>query len=261
MRRKFSHPAPRTSPPSASPSTDLVYGRRPIFEVLQAGKRGLHKLWVATGVGGGIITDVINLAKERGVPIEWSTRERLDQMVQGHHQGLVAQVSAIQYQELDEFIKTLPRSSDTILVALDEIQDPQNIGAILRSSGFFGVAGVLVPRWRSAPVGDTAMRTSAGAIEHVPVVRVRNLADAVLTLKEAGFFVYGADMDGSPIEKEQLSGPAVLVMGSEGEGLRRLVKERCDKLIGIPARAAVGSLNVGSATAVLLFEFFRQSRG
>lgn len=241
-----------------SPPPDMVYGRRPVFEVLQAGKRGMHKLWIAEGVGGGIIGDVIKLAKERGVPIDFLSRQRLDQLAGGgNHQGLVAQVSAIQYLELEDFIKSLPRAPETLVLALDEIQDPQNIGAILRSAGFFGVAGVIVPRWRSAPVGDTAMRTSAGAAEHVPIVRVRNLADAVLTLKEANIPVYCADMAGEPIGTQPLSGPMVLVMGNEGEGVRRLVKERCDKQISIPLRTPLGSLNVGAATAIFLYEFFR----
>jgi 23S rRNA (guanosine2251-2'-O)-methyltransferase len=238
-------------------SPDLVFGRRPVFEVLQAGKRGLHKLWIATGVGGGIIGDVIRLSKERGVPVEFLSRERMDQMVRGHHQGVVAQVSAIQYLEFEEFLAALPRTLETIVLALDEIQDPQNIGAILRSAGFFGVAGVIVPRWRTAPVGDTAMRTSAGAAEHVPIVRVRNLADAILTAKEAGIMVVGTDGAGEKLGSQKLEGPLMLVMGSEGEGLRRLVKERCDKLIGIPGRTPLGSLNVGAATAIFLFEFFR----
>lgn len=263
--RNFKHRVPRTeasphrpSTPSAPPSTDLVFGRRPVWEVLEAGKRSLHKLWVAEGIGGGIITDVLRVAKDRGVPVEWCARQRLDQMTQSqNHQGLVAQVSAIQYLELEEFIASLAKTESTLVVALDEIQDPHNIGAILRSAGFFGVAGVVVPRWRSAPVGDTAMRTSAGAVEHVPVVRVRNLADALLTFKEAGFLVIGTDAAGSRLGQESWEGPTVLVLGNEGEGLRRLVKERCDKLVGIPSRGGVASLNVGSATAIFLYEFFR----
>ena len=160
-----------------------------------------------------------------------------------------------------------PDEGRTIVVALDEIQDPHNIGAILRSAGFFGVAAAIVPRWRSAPVGETAARVSSGAIEHIPLIRVRNLADALLDLKEAGFSVIGADIDtqGSDLWSDPTvfdtrgSDPMVLVFGSEGKGLRRLVRERCDKLLKIPGQGPVWSLNVGAAAAIFLYEFCRRS--
>jgi 23S rRNA (guanosine2251-2'-O)-methyltransferase len=144
-----------------------------------------------------------------------------------------------------------------MVLLLDEIEDPQNIGAILRSAGFFGVTAVVVPRWRSAPVGNTALRASSGAAEHIPAIRVRNLVDAIDKLKDAGFEVIGADMTGEPVWRHVRAPRQALVLGSEGRGLRRLVKEHCDKLIGIPAQSPIGSLNVGSATAILLYELFR----
>ena len=131
-----------------------------------------------------------------------------------------------------------------MVVGLDEIQDPHNVGAILRSAGFFGVSAALVPKWRSAPVGETAARVSSGAIDHVPLIRVTNLAESIRELQAADFEVIGADMEGDPIDAHPVSPRTALIFGSEGHGLRRLVRERCDKLLKIPGAGQVGSLNV-----------------
>jgi 23S rRNA (guanosine2251-2'-O)-methyltransferase len=254
---------------------DFVYGRRPVLEALQAGTRSLHKIWIQAGTGGAPVDEIIKLARVRGVPLEFVAFSRLLQLLSRvprppshvsesmrderretrdlHHQGVVAQVSAAAYLDLDEFLSHLGPQKEAVLVALDEIQDPQNIGAILRSAAFFGVSAVLVPRWRSAPVGGAAARVSSGAIEHLPLIRVRNLADSVLRLKEAGFEVVGADMEGSPLEEFRPGLRTVLVLGSEGRGLRRLVRERCDKLLAIPGTGPVASLNVGAAAAIFLY--------
>ena len=200
-----------------------------------------------------------------------------------HHQGVVAQASAAAFLELDEFLRLLENSSfpavtggepkqpsawvpgqrlpgmTTLVVALDEIQDPHNVGAILRSAGFFGVSAAIVPRWRSAPVGETAARVSSGAIEHIPLIRVRNLAESVNELKDAGFEVVGADLEGSALEQHQPQPRTALIFGSEGKGLRRLVRERCDKLLKIPGQGPVASLNVSAAAAIFLYAFSRGS--
>jgi 23S rRNA (guanosine2251-2'-O)-methyltransferase len=233
---------------------ELVYGRRPVWEVLRAGKRSLHKLWMVRGNAGGVVEEIIQLARQRGVPIDWMQRQDLDRMVKGNHQGVAAQVTATAYLELDPFIKQLPADKAVLLLALDEIEDPQNIGAILRNAGFFQVEGVLIPRWRSAPVSEAALRASAGAAEHVPVMRVGNLVQEIDRLKESGFEVWGADMGGEKLGRSRPGKRLLLVLGSEGKGLRRLVREHCDKLVGIPAAGKVGSLNVASTSAIFLFE-------
>jgi len=234
----------------------FIYGRRPVMEVLQAKRRSIHKLWLAEHSEGEIVGEILALARARGVTMEWVPRTRLDRMAPGHHQGVVAQVSETAYLELDEFLAGV-KGREVFLLALDEIQDPQNLGAVLRNAGFFGVTAAIVPRWRSAPVSEAAVRTSAGAAEHVPFIRVRNLADAILQLKDEGFEVVGADAGGTPLWDYKPSARTVLVLGNEGQGLRRLVRERCDKLLGIPPRGPVQSLNVGSAAAVFLYEFCR----
>jgi 23S rRNA (guanosine2251-2'-O)-methyltransferase len=256
------------------PTNDFIYGRQPVLEALKAGQRPLHKIWIQEGTGGEITREIERLAKVKGIPVEWAIREHLDKRVQGHHQGVVAQASAAEFLELDDFLKSLPHpnplpkgeggvspgeAKPIVLIALDEIQDPHNIGAILRSGGFFGVSAAIVPRWRSAPVGETAARVSSGAIEHIPLIRVRNLADAINDLKGAGFEVVGADMEGSPIREHQPHRRTAIVLGSEGKGLRRLVRERCDKLLQIPGQGPVASLNVSAAAAIFLYEFCRRS--
>jgi 23S rRNA (guanosine2251-2'-O)-methyltransferase len=237
-------------------SDDFLYGRRPVWEAFRAGKRSMHKVWMVPGTSGGVIEEILELARARGVPIEWIKRDHLDRMVRGkgNHQGVAAQVSATAYLELEDFLAGLPAGSEEVVVALDEIEDPQNVGTILRNASFFGVSAVIVPRWRSAPVGNTAVRASSGAAEHISAIRVRNLVDAIEKLKEAGFEVYGADMAGEPLGTHVPGKRQALILGSEGKGLRRLVKEHCDKLIGIPARNQVGSLNVASASAIFLYK-------
>jgi 23S rRNA (guanosine2251-2'-O)-methyltransferase len=240
--------------------SDWVYGRRPVFEVLQAGKRKIHKLWVVQGISGDVIEDILKVARERGVALERVPKMRLDQMIRGNHQGVAAQVPATTYGSLDEFLRETKDKKKLFIVALDEIQDPQNLGSILRSAGFFGVDAVIVPEWRNSPVTEVVQRASAGALEHLTLLKVKNLAESVLELQEAGFQVYGADMSGEPAWSVPRNDRQALILGNEGEGIRRLVRERCDKLIGMPARGAVQSLNVGSAAAALLYEFFRGGR-
>jgi 23S rRNA (guanosine2251-2'-O)-methyltransferase len=236
---------------------EFIFGCQPVLEALKAGQRALHKIWIQDGTGGEITREIETLARTKGIPVEWAKREHLDKRVQGHHQGVVAQASAVSYVDLDDFLRQLVPNAPCVLVALDEIQDPHNIGAILRSSGFFGVSAAIVPRWRSAPVGETAARVSSGAIEHIPLIRVKNLAESVNELKEAGFEVIGADLEGSPLSQHEPQKRTALIFGSEGKGIRRLVRERCDKILKIPGQGPVASLNVSAAAAIFLYEFAR----
>lgn len=230
---------------------DFIYGRRPVIEALKAGGRALHKIWIAQGSHG--TEEVMKLAREKGIPLDITRRGDLDRKVPGgHHQGVVAQATAVDFVELDDFLKSLKEGSRHVLVVLDEIQDPHNIGAVLRSAAFFGASGAILPRWRSGPVGETASRVSSGGVEHVPLIREKNLAETVLTLQHAGFEVVGADMAGEPLKSYVPGKRVALVLGNEGEGIRRLVKERCDKLLKVTGAGTVDSLNVSAAAAVFL---------
>ncbi len=244
-------------PPPSAFRHEYIYGRQPVLEALRAGQRRLQKIWLLDGTGGDIIQEIQQLARAKGVPVEWAEREQLDKRVQGHHQGVVAQANAVSFSDLGDLLEKLGPASPAILVALDEIQDPHNVGAILRSAGFFGVSAALVLKWRSAPVGETAARVSSGAIEHVPLIKITNLAQSILDLQAAGFEVIGADMNGEPIGSYTPGKRCVLVFGSEGSGLRRLVRERCDKLLAIPGAGKVSSLNVAATAAIFIYEFCR----
>jgi 23S rRNA (guanosine2251-2'-O)-methyltransferase len=232
---------------------EFIYGRRPVLEALLAGQRPLHKIWIAEGTHG--TEEIIRLAREKGVPLERARMEHLDKRVQAHHQGVIAQASAVSFHDLEGYLAQLAPAAPAVLVALDEIQDPHNVGAILRSAGFFGVGGAIMPKWRSAPVGETAARVSSGAIEHVPLIRVTNLAESIKDLQAAGFEVVGADMEGEPLEKHPASARTVVIFGSEEKGIRRLVRERCDKLLKISGSGPVASLNVSAAAAIFLYHF------
>lgn len=249
---------PRThrssGPESAGDEGDLVWGRHAVATALQEGRA--NKLWLQRGSGAA--DEMVRLARDHRVVFQWVDRQRLAVLAPGQtHQGVVARVSAHQFAVLDDlWEKGTPR----LLLVLDGITDPHNLGAIIRSAAFFGAGAVLVPRWRAAGITGVVAKAAAGALEVVPLVQVANTAQALLTLKDKGYWVYGADAAGSPVDRFDFAHPAALVIGAEGEGLHRLVRERCDALIGIPGAGGVPSLNASCATATLLYECFRRAR-
>lgn len=240
------------------PSNDLVYGRHPVQELLRASKRRLQKLWVGQGQDPAVTQEIVQRARDRGAVIEFVPRGRLDGLVRGaHHQGFVAQAEPISYGSLADFLHEHDADPSLFVLGLDELQDPQNVGAILRSAAFFGAAAVLVPKWRSAPVSEAAYRASAGGAEHLTFLRVTNVAESILQLQEARFVVWGAAMEGVPAWSARKAERMALFVGNEAEGLRRLVKERCDQLVSIPRHGKLDSLNVGAAAAALMYECLR----
>jgi 23S rRNA (guanosine2251-2'-O)-methyltransferase len=217
-------------------ATEMVYGRRPVAEA-ERGRRRVHRVLTAAEVGAEELTRLA------GSP---------------DHQGVVAEVDPYPYADPGSLL----RPDDALVVALDQIQDPRNLGAICRSAEAAGATGVVMPERRAAAITPAACKASAGAVEHLAVARVRNLADWLLAAKEDGAWVYGADAGAEALytETDLADGRVVLVLGSEGEGLRRRVAACCDALVSIPVGGAVGSLNVSAAAAVLLFEAKRQRR-
>jgi 23S rRNA (guanosine2251-2'-O)-methyltransferase len=216
---------------------EVVYGRRPVAEA-QRGRRRVHRVITAEDVG------TEELTRLAGSP---------------DHQGIVAEVDPYPYADPGSLLG----GDDALVVALDQIQDPRNLGAICRSAEAAGASGVVIPERRAAAITPAACKTSAGAVEHLAVARVRNLADWLLQAKEDGAWVYGADAEAADgyAETDLGDGRVVLVLGSEGEGLRRRVADCCDALLSIPVSGAVGSLNVAAAASILLFEVARQRRG
>lgn len=241
-------------------SEELIGGRNSVIEALRSG-RSLNKLFVQDGIKGGSIGEIIALAIESGVPIDYVKIAKLNQLAEGlRHQGVAAMVAPVRFYDLDEVLAAAQaKGEDPFLVLLDELQDPQNVGAIIRTADAAGVHGVLMPKRRSCPLNAVVAKVSAGAVEYVPVVSIGNIAQTIEELKKKGLWVIGADMDGEvDYFSGNLKGPIVLVIGAEGKGLGRLVREKCDLLVKIPMRGGVSSLNASAAGAILLFEIVRQ---
>lgn len=238
---------------------NLLFGRNPVREALHSGQP-VDKVLLARGLRGRVVGEILELARTWNVPVERVPRARLDSLVgMGKHQGVVAVVSAAVYAELDEvFRRANERGEPPLIALLDGIEDPRNLGAILRSAEAAGVHGVILPKRRAAGLTATAAKAAAGAHFYLPVVRVPNLAAVLVELKKAGFWVAGADPEAQvSCFEADLSGPLALVIGGEA-GMHRLVRERCDLLVRIPMYGRVSSLNASVAAAVLFYEVRRQ---
>ncbi|MBP2018387.1 23S rRNA (guanosine2251-2'-O)-methyltransferase [Symbiobacterium terraclitae] len=237
-----------------------IEGRNPVLEALRAG-RALNRLLVARGAREGSIRQVVALARERGVVVQEVDRERLDAMAQGrNHQGVIALAAAHRYHDLDDLLARAAASGeDPLLLVLDGIEDPQNLGSLLRTADAAGVHGVIIPERRAVGLTETVAKVSAGAVEYVPVARVTNIARTLDTLKERGYWVVGTHQDGRELYYEaRLTGPLAVVIGSEGKGMSRLVREKCDFVVRLPMLGHVTSLNAAVAGAILVYEIRRQ---
>ncbi|MBX6352482.1 MAG: 23S rRNA (guanosine(2251)-2'-O)-methyltransferase RlmB [Thermoflavifilum sp.] len=240
-----------------SDDAEVLYGRHPVLEALKAG-RPLNKLWLAEGAEGGSLAEILARAREQGVIIQRVPRQRLARLAGENHQGVVAFIAAHEYATLNDVMQR-DTGHAPLVVLLDELSDPHNLGAIVRSAEAAGAQGVVVPRRRSVPLTQTVAKAAAGALEYLPVARVPNLVQAMERLKEAGYWVYGADAGAARLYTEvDLRGATAIVIGAEGKGLSRLVKERCDDLVKLPMLGRVGSLNASVAAGVLLYEAVRQ---
>ncbi len=242
-----------------------VYGLNPVRELLRAGAEGLAELWL--GEGGDrqrTFAELARLGREAGAKVRLAPRGKLDRIAGTRsHQGVVAVVADYRYREVEDLLEAArARGEPPLLVALDGIEDPQNLGAIVRSAHALGAHGVVIPRDRAAGVTSAAAKASAGAVEHCPVARVVNLARAVESLREAGLWalaaVAGAERS---LDEVDLAGPLLLVVGGEGQGIRPLVRRSCDEAARIPMAGRVGSLNASAAAAICLHEAARQRRG
>ena len=238
---------------------DMVAGRNAVMEALK-GSRSVNKLMIANGSTEGSIKEIIAVAKEKGVNIQYWDRSKLDSIARGiRHQGVLAQVAPVQYAELEDILQVAKdRNEPPFIVLLDELEDPHNLGAILRTADAAGVHGVLIPKHRSCPLSATVAKTSAGAVEHVPVARVGNLVQTIKKLKQEGLWVAAADMDGKDYYDTDLTGSLLLIIGSEGQGVGRLVKEQCDFVVRIPMVGKINSLNASVAGSILMYEAMKQ---
>lgn len=241
-------------------SEEFVAGRNSVAEVLKSG-RSINKILVAKGERHGAIKEIIGQARSQGLVVQEVDPAKLDQITEGmRHQGVVAMVAPVAYAELEDILGKAQESGEQpFIVLLDELEDPHNVGAILRTSDATGVHGVLLPKRRSSPLTATVAKTSAGAVEYVPVARIGNISQMLKKLKKQGLWVVGADMDGDKNYYEaDLTGPIVVVVGSEGQGMGRLTKEECDFVVRIPMKGKITSLNASVACSLLLYEVLRQ---
>ncbi len=248
---------PREMTPPPAPAVEevesnLLVGRNPIREALKAG-RDIEKLLVARGELIGSAREIVAMARDAKIVVQEVARERLDQMAP-NHQGLIAVASAYAYKTVDDMLALAKeRGEDPLLVILDGVTDPHNLGAIIRSAECAGAHGVIIPERRAVGLTPSAVKASAGAVEYLPVAKEVNLTRTIERLKKEGIWVYGAAMNGEDYRRVNFSGPAAIVIGSEGEGMSRLVSESCDKIVSLPMKGHIDSLNASVAAGILLY--------
>ena len=236
-----------------------IEGRNAVLEAFRSGKT-IDKLFVLDGCQDGPVKSIIREAKKTDTIINFVDKERLDRLAgTGHHQGVVAQAAAYEYAEVEDILKAAKDKGEApFIFILDEIEDPHNLGAIIRTANQAGAHGVIIPKRRAVGLTATVAKTSAGALNYTPVAKVTNLVKTMEELKEKGLWFVCADMDGEQMYDLNLTGPIGLVIGNEGEGVGRLVKENCDFVAGIPMKGQINSLNASVAAGVLAYEIVRQ---
>lgn len=236
----------------------LIIGRNPVIEALKSGKQ-IDTVYVDSDSGGSIGL-ICKMAKERDIVVKQVSSQKLDSMSDGKsHQGVIASGACAEYSSVEEILaKAKEKGTDPFIIICDEIEDPHNLGAIIRTAEAAGVDGVIIPKRRSASLNRTVYKTSAGAASYVPVARVSNLAAAIDELKENGIWIYGTDASGEDYTKVDTSGPCAIVIGSEGFGMGRLTKEKCDFLLKLPMFGQVNSLNASVAAGIFMYETVRR---
>ncbi|MDO4304330.1 MAG: 23S rRNA (guanosine(2251)-2'-O)-methyltransferase RlmB [Bacillota bacterium] len=240
----------------------IIEGRNAVIEAFRSG-RSIDRVYILDGCQDGPVSTIKREAKKQDTVIKYVTKERLDQMSEtGRHQGVIASVAAYTYAEVEDMLALAEkRGEPPFLFLLDNIEDPHNLGAIIRTANLAGAHGVIIPKNRAVGLTATVARTSAGALNYTPVARVTNLSRTIRELKEQGIWFVCADMDGTPMYDLNLTGPMGLVIGNEGEGVSRLVKESCDMVASIPMKGDIDSLNASVAAGVLAYEIVRQRIG
>lgn len=238
---------------------DYIYGKNPVIEALQA-EHQINKLVVLEASRDKNLQKIVEMAKQKKIMIQFAERKMMDKICDGeNHQGVIAYVSPYKYVEVDEIIAVAKEKGEApFLIICDEITDPHNLGSIIRTANAVGAHGVIIPKRRSAAVNQTVVKTSCGAVEYVPVARVTNITQTIKALKEQGIWIIGTDM-GAPVYYEaNLTGNIAIVIGNEGDGIGRLVKENCDMMISLPMLGQVDSLNAAVAGSIVMYEVVRQ---
>ncbi len=240
---------------------DIIFGRGPVLEVLK-NSHPIEKIIIKSGPYAKSLIPVIDMAKKNNIIIQQADGARLDRMAEGeNHQGVIAMVSAYKYKTIADILKNAEDKGESpFLIICDKITDPHNLGAIIRTANCVGAHGVIIPKHESAGVNSVVMKTSVGAVEYTPVAKVTNLASTIDELKDKGFWITCADMDGQDMYDIDLKGSIAIVVGSEGKGVSRLVREKCDFIASIPMYGEINSLNASVAAGVLMYEALRQRK-
>ena len=236
-----------------------IEGRNAVLEAFRSGKT-IDKLFVLDGCQDGPVRTILREAKKHDTIVQFVKKERLDQLSQtGHHQGVIASAAAYEYAEISDILQNAKDKGEApFIIFLDNIEDPHNLGAIIRTANLAGAHGVILPKRRAAGLTATVVKASAGAIHYTPVAKVTNIVSTIEQLKEKGMWFVCADMDGELMYRQNLTGPIGLVIGNEGKGVSRLVKEHCDFISSIPMKGDIDSLNASVAAGVLAYEIVRQ---
>ncbi|MGN0489612.1 MAG: 23S rRNA (guanosine(2251)-2'-O)-methyltransferase RlmB [Ruminococcus sp.] len=233
---------------------DIIAGRNPVNEAIRS-SRTIDKILVAKGERTGAVVGILAKAKEKQIPIKEVDSKKLDFLSGGaNHQGIVAVVAVKEYSSVEDiFALAEQRGEEPFIVVLDEVEDPHNLGAIIRTAECTGAHGIIIPKRRSATLSYSVGKASAGAVEYMPVARVTNIANTIELLKEKGLWVFGADMNGTDYTECNFDGAVALVIGNEGKGIGRLVREKCDQIVSLPMKGKINSLNASVAAGVLMY--------
>lgn len=238
---------------------EMIAGKNPVLEALRA-TRDINKIWVAEGVKKAGIAELLELAKERGIVVQFVPKQKVDGLTSENHQGVVASVAAYNYAELNDiFAIAEERGEDPFILILDELEDPHNLGSIMRTADAVGAHGIIIPKRRSVALTAVVAKASTGAIEYIPTVRVVNLSQVVDELKERGVWIAGTDAKGAQDYRQMdATLPLAVIIGSEGKGMSRVLKEKCDFLYNLPMVGHVTSLNASVAASLLMYEVYRK---
>ncbi len=241
---------------------EYIIGRNPVIEVLK-NRDDIEKVLVVNGDLKGSIKKIMGIAKDKNILVQEVSQKTLDNIAKGGvHQGVAAIVSPFEYSSIQDLLNLAKsREENPFVVILDEIEDPHNLGAIIRTAESAGVHGIIIPERRAASVNATVYSSSAGAVDYMKIAKVTNINNAIKKLKDAGLWIYGADMKGDIYYKTEMTGAVGLVIGNEGRGISRLVKENCDFIVKIPMFGDISSLNASNAASILMYEVVRQNHG
>jgi len=236
----------------------IIFGRQPVLEALKS-SHSINKVYIAKGLKGSIIDTIFRLAREAKIVVQFVDKIKLDQVTDGgNHQGVALQVASVKYAELDQILDSLEEKKEALLVLLDRVTDPHNLGAIVRSAHQLGADAIIIPKRDACGINETVAKVSAGAIEYLPVIQANNLVQVIEKCKSRGYWVAGAESAGKQCFAQDLKGKIVLALGSEGYGLQKLILEKCDFVVAIPQIGKLDSLNVSCAASILLYEIIRQ---